>query len=181
MSITYLQSRAHGLLGGWLVEVSSDLTNPTFYWYMDGELRAITREGRYVFPVAEGESAEIEVLDDANSAPQPVFPGRIDLEWAPVTAGAAVDYYRVDEYVGAVWTERARVKHVAGAHYYTYRTRLLEDQTTHQFRIVPVGVNGNEGTAATMSFPVVRRPDPPELSMSYNPATRTVTFSDNSA
>ena len=75
------------------------------------------------------------------------------------------------------WTERARVRHRETA-YMQWMTRWLEDETSHQFRVVPVGTNGNEGTARTLTCLMVRNPTPPDVDYAYSNSTNKVTVSE---
>ena len=158
-----------------LLSWSSDLGGtPTFRIYLDGELLTETTGTTYVLTQRIGDTPVIEVRDD-DSPPAAGLPGRVRLEWTPV-AGAAE--YRVEEFVAAAWTQRARVKASdIGTH--VWFTRFLEDEATHQFRIVPVGENGNDGTPLAFSFLMVRSPDPPDVSYAYNPGPDTVTITEN--
>ena len=156
----------------WLISWSSDLENPTFYIYRDGVLISTTTETSITIIVATGETPVIEVLDEAGT-PATAFPGNVMLCWYP---REATDYYRIDESVSAVWTERAKV-YDEGQAFFIWYTRWLEDSTLHQFRIVPVGTNGNEGTATEVSQLMVRHPDPPAQNFGYSAITRKITIS----
>lgn len=130
-----------------------------------------------------GESLVIEVLDDADEEPSTGFPGRITLGWGPVEPASSIREYKVQEYVSAVWTTRKLVTE-DGSPFYRFESRYLEDDTTHQFRVIPVGVNGNDGTALSFSALMVRHPDQPiadsalDSRFTYNGAVpKTVTIS----
>lgn len=125
------------------------------------------------FTVSAGEQLVVEVLDAADERPEAAFPGRLTLGWYRVADAAK---YRIDEYIGGNWTQRASIDDT-GIGYYQWKTRFLEDSQTHQFRIVPVGNNGNDGDALAFSVLMVRHPDPPSASFSYSSATGTVTIS----
>jgi hypothetical protein len=53
---------------------------------------------------------------------------------------------------------------------FTWRSRVLEDGATHRFRVVPVGQNGNDGTEQLFTLLMVRIPDPPAVTYTYNGA-----------
>jgi len=161
----------------WLISWSGGAAGATYYVYRDGQLIATTPGSSIVLSVEPGETPIIEVFDDADTAPMESHPGRVTLAWYAST-GAAVDHYRIDEYVSSVWTARARIKD-NGDGYFLWRSRGLEDVTTHQFRVVPVGDNGNEGTADTRNVLMVRYPDSPDLSVAWDSGTNKVTFSAN--
>lgn len=156
----------------WRVEWSSDLSAPTFYVWQDGVLIATTDAGFLDFLVESDEALVVEVLDDANEQPQTAFPGRFTFQWEAVSGTKA---YRVEEYLSGVWTARHTLQHVPGQTLYSWRSRHLEDDTTHQFRVIPIGDDGNEGTALAVSRLMVRNPDPPTQSFSFNSGTGGVT------
>jgi len=156
----------------WRVTWTSDVEDPTYYVRRDGELIATTSQTAMFFFVESGESLSLEVLDDADEVAAAGYPGRITLTWGDV---AATDHYRVEEYVAAAWTLRTTVTD-DGSKYFTWNSRYLEDCTTHQFRIIPVGTNGNQGTALTLTVLMVRHPDVPDVTYSYDSGDAKVTI-----
>lgn len=158
---------------GWRVSWSSDLVSPVFYVYQDGRLVDVTTAASGTFNVPAGESLVLEVLDDPNIKPEAAFPGKLTLGWYPVPDTKA---YRIDEYLSGEWKEQKRISET-GQGFYQWKTRWLEDSQTHQFRIVPIGTNGNAGTPLTFSVLMVRHPDPPDVNFSYSADTQTVTIS----
>lgn len=154
---------------GW----SSSLTTPTFYVYQDGLLISTTQLTEQVFTVEAGESLIVEVLDSPTEAPITAFPGKLTIGWYS-SAGAAS--YRVEELILGAWTLRADITD-NGQGFFRWKTRFLEDVTVHQFRVVPVGTNGNNGTPLVFSAIMVRHPDPPEQNFIYSDVTKKVTVS----
>jgi hypothetical protein len=141
----------------WLLSWTSDLTPPvTFYVYRDGILEQRTEALQVLVVIPIGTSPVFEVLDTA-AAPAPGFPSQILLAWY---AAAATSAYRVEELLGSTWTVRETVPDDARG-YFLWKSRPLEDSQTHQFRVTPIGTNGNDGTVATFSVLMVRHPDPP--------------------
>jgi hypothetical protein len=53
---------------------------------------------------------------------------------------------------------------------------VLADGATHSFRVVPVGVNGNQGTLVSYSSLMVRYPDVPRARFAYDAGDGTVTI-----
>lgn len=156
------------------VTYTSSLSEPTYYLYQDGTLVAVTELTSWTFIVPMGESLNVEILDDPDELPQAAFPGRLTLAWE---GSDSVEYYRIDEYVSETWTERARI-YDTGVLYYSWQTRFLEDVTSHQFRIVPIGMNGNEGALKAFTVLMVRHPTPPSVSYAYDSETAKVTISE---
>jgi len=160
-------------LKSWKITFSSDLPEPIFYIYIDGILAAETEQTEYILSAEVGTSFVVEVLDDANEQPMQVFPGRLRLFWFYV---ADTKYYRIDEYVASVWVSRKRMPQQNG--YLQFESRFLEDGQTHTFRVVPVGENGNEGTAKQFQVLLVRFPDKPSVDYSYDEGTKHLTITE---
>ena len=157
----------------WRLAFSSDDSAATFYLYRDGLLVGQTELGWWDVVVPTGEYPVLVVYDDADAASGPAHPGLVRLQWYRVSG---VGHYRVDEQVSGVWTGRARL-YQDGRGYYHWTSRWLEDVTSHAFRVVAVGVDGNEATAAELAVLMVRWPDPPDVSLSYSADTGKVTIS----
>lgn len=156
---------------------TSDLVPPvTFRVIQDGRLilTSISSDGagEAIVTVGPGEQVDIQIIDNATERPRLAFPGRLTLNWMRV---AAAVYYRVDELVGAVWTERAQVPE-SGQGAYRWLSRFLEDETTHQFRVTSVGSNGNDSTTLALTCLMVRAPSVPAHVYDYNPLDGTVSI-----
>lgn len=150
---------------------TSDQMNPTYYVYVRGVLR-IQLANSIELTIADGETPVIQVLDDANTIPATFYPDHVLLQALRPTG--TYDYLRVDQYIDSEWTEIDR-QIDEGKRYPSYKTGPLADDTNHQFRFVFVGTNGNEGTAVSWSFLMVRRPDPPVASYSLDEGTGAIT------
>ncbi|QDU61230.1 hypothetical protein Pan216_20840 [Planctomycetes bacterium Pan216] len=133
--------------------------------------------GEITVTVEPGTVPFFEILDRAGQRPQPAFPGRLTLAWQAVTGATR---YRVDEYVDSEWTERQTIAST-GETSYTWVSRWLEDSASHQFRVVPLDNAGNEGSAQTFAALMVRHPDAPNVTYTYNgSATPTLTITEAS-
>jgi len=151
---------------------TSSLEDPTYYVYQGNELLATTALEFWDITVQPGVSAVVQVFD-ADETADAVFSGFAILGWASVTGG---DSYRVQEYVSAAWTTRETVQS-NGTEYYNWRTRYLEDVTTHQFRVVPVGENSEDGEPMYLDVAMVRHPDAPvAVVASFDSVTDYATF-----
>jgi hypothetical protein len=158
----------------WLLRFSSDLPNPTFYIYLNGIIVAQTQLTEFTVGVNLNENYVIEILDDSDAEPLQIFPGKVRLGWFFVSN---TEYYRVDEYVGGVWTRRKKIRENDG--YMQFESRFLEDGQTHLFRLVPVGTNGNDGTAREFSVLCVRYPDEPDVDYEYSNTTHYLSITEN--
>jgi len=160
----------------WYFAWSSTEDEPSYRVYIDGELIDTTPRAWRQVEVEAGEQIQIEVRDDA-TAPQSAYPGRVYLSWiaAEEDDGTAADKYQVDEYVDSEWTTRDTIES-HGESWFQWRSRYLEDCTTHLFRVIPVMTSGNEGTTLNFSVLMVRRPDRPTATYSYSSDTTKVTI-----
>ena len=157
----------------WLVKGHSDQPLPVaLRFYIDGlpAGERTTDDGTFEFALAVYQ--ELEVLDRSCQVPRFDVPKRLTLYWTGL-AGAL--YYRIDELIGAVWTERARLPDFGGGHF-TWLTGVLEDVTPYQFRIVPVADGELEYAAIPFAAEPVRRPDAPGGSYAYSAGTGKVTI-----
>ena len=157
----------------WRIEVASTLGDPTFYWYVDGILIDSSNQPFRTFEIGAGEQGQIEILDDPDATPSAVYPGRVLLTWHPDPANADIENWRVDEYVDGDWTERITTPATQWGQEWT--SRYLEDNSTHRFRVVPLGANSIEGVAREFSVLMVRLPDLPDVTYSYDDGTGAVT------
>lgn len=164
-----------------ILNYSSDLGgSPTFYIYQDGILIAETEATQYTITIEAGAHYQIEILDSETETPAQAFPGYATLTWDRALGTGSTYFdnaakYRIDEYVSSAWVERVTIDD-QGEGFFEWTSRFLEDQTTHQFRIVPIGANGIEGRAVTKSIAMVRRPDKPTATCTYNDPAGTVSI-----
>lgn len=157
----------------WKVTFSSDLGGtPVFSLYQNGVLITTTTATEWTFTVADLTSSIIEIFDDATS-PATYYPGRMTLAWdAPPEA---TDYYLIEQKVASVWTERARI-YDRGESYFSWNTLYLDDVTTHEFRVSPIGANGVTGQIRLFTALMVRYPDIPNVTYTYDSGTAKVTI-----
>lgn len=158
----------------WRFTAVSSLPTPTYYWRVDGARWHSGPEDTVLVPIDDG-TPTVWVSDDGWGSDDEHFPGRQTLQvFIDEDSSPAYAYLRIDEYVSGSWTERKRLT-CDGRGWYTWTSRYLEDVTVHQFRVVPVGENGNEGTPASFAALMVRHPSPPAVSHSYDENTGKVT------
>jgi len=158
----------------WKLEYSSDQEGPMFYIYLDGVLIAETRQTEYPVAINLEEISIIEILDDGDTPPMQVFPGKTRLGWFFVEG---TEYYRVDEYINDEWVERSRLPENNG--YLKWESRFLEDGQTHLFQVTAVGADGNESEAKQFAVLMVRRPDVPDVKYAHNEETGDITIEEN--
>lgn len=155
----------------WRVGWSSDPAGAVFRVFRNGRALGVTRATSMVFTSRPGSWPVIEVLDSADAPRRTAEPEAI-VQWEAV-AGAAG--YRVEQLIDAVWVGLTTVDDDGSA---TYRvtTNPLEDATEYQFRVIPLGADGNEGTPAAITVEAVRHPDPPHVGYAFDDSMKTVTI-----
>ena len=165
------QTSARRFLLAWI----SDLPDPIFRVFRDGQRFTQTRENAIEVEVTGEDLPVFDVFDDETSVPAAVFPRRMILAWYGISGAVS---YRIEEYVGGVWTQRASIVD-RGQGYFLWESRVVEDVTTHQFRIIALDANGLESAAMTKAALMVRVPDPPATAWTYvnGSLTPTVTVS----
>ena len=154
--------------------ISWTSTNPDarFFVFVDGIQRLSNSLITFIdISVQVGQNVFVQVFDSENDIARAGFPNRFTLGWFRVPATAQ---YRVEEFVSAVWIVRARINDL-GEGFFQFISGPLADDTVHQFRVIPVGTNGNDGTALTFSTRMIRIPDPPSVVHTYN-GSGTPTF-----
>lgn len=154
----------------WRVRWTSDAPDGVlFRVFVNGRLYDATRTNESLIVGDEAAGAVVEVLDDNDALPALGFSGQVRLEWDAVP-GAAEYVVEVDD---GGWTTIGRIRQ-EGQTRLRFSTDVLADGLEHDFRVTPIGVNGNAGDAALLTVEVVRHPDPPNASYTGN-AGRTVT------
>lgn len=135
-----------------------------YYVYLDGVLAATVSRLWYQFTLATGEQVQIEVCDSSSDVPATAYPGNALITWQ---RDSEASYYIVQQYVDSAWTT-VRTVQDTGVPYYQYRSAFLDDCTTHQFRVVPVDANEIQGTPKEFTFLMVRYPDAPSATYTYD-------------
>ncbi|HEX4793719.1 MAG TPA: hypothetical protein VH370_08010 [Humisphaera sp.] len=150
---------------------ASDLSGATFYVYRDGQLLRTTTANHFSCRIDPDTAPVFEVFDDPSTAPA-ALPRSLLLFWY---RSDATDYYRIDQYDGSAWNFVTRIPD-DGRSTYLWTSPNQPDGQVAQFRIVPVGTNGNEGTPTTIARLIVAHPLPPQVSYSYDAGTGKVTI-----
>jgi len=166
------------------VTVTSYLRGDVYYfWYIDGAFLTRTRNNKYTFFVKEGDQFRVSVLDsndfdfDAIANAPKGYPSRRTIFWTRCTDSDILKYNLEQNKDGAGWTDIGTVNDIPGQWSYTFVTERLTDLSTYQFRIIPVDVAGNEGTALTLdSEKIVRTPDAPDYTVTFSAVTDKVTY-----
>jgi hypothetical protein len=156
----------------WTLSWVSNLINPTFYIYQNGILQAVTPSKTGTFRVTTGAQLLIEVLDDPNQKPSLVYSGVVFIGWYQVPSAAA---YTIEKWSGGAWANVDTVPDI-GAWWLSWTSPYLPDSQPYQFRVTPIGANGNPGTPQIFTGFMVRVPDAPGNTFTLNPdSTVTIT------
>jgi hypothetical protein len=146
----------------WRFTFTSDLPDPIFYIYVNGEYVTQTRETFYDVTIGINQQVQFDVLDVVDDLPDEYFPGAVTLRWDGTPDATS---FRIEQYVGSEWI----AKHVVIAddsRIFHYESELLDDSEVHQFRIVPVDDQGRDGTILEFEAEMCRYPDEPSQAMS---------------
>lgn len=100
--------------------------------------------------------------------------------WWVRSLASDVAEYRVEQQKdGGAWTVVATVPAIAGRWTYQQITDQLVDLASYAWRVVPVDTAGTDGTPIVIPAErVVRTPDAPDFTVSYDAGTQRVTFSE---
>lgn len=145
---------------------------PNYEVFLNGEFFARIAGTEIDIPVPPGGEAVVEVIDCPDAVPQPAFNSSFHIGWFLASDSAK---YRIEENVSGQWVVRRRFENLGEA-YRLWQSRILEDVSTHQFRLIGVGADGNE-TTLSLSALMVRHPDTPSVSYAYDGGTNKVTVS----
>lgn len=161
--------------GAWRLVWASDET--VFRIYRDGLLIGTTRGRTFHVAAPAGEFPVFEVLDDAEGEPQRAYPGRLILGWyARMDESPAAESYLVQERINDEWVTRQTVRNDGRTAFHRFTTRVLEDAQEHTFRIVPIAASQNAGMPLEFVTLLVRVPDPPQATFTYDANDGTVTI-----
>jgi hypothetical protein len=157
----------------WLFTFSSDLGGtPTFYIYIDGVLNETTTATTKLVQIQYDREFQIEILDDVNAVPAEAYPDFARISWEPVANAAK---YRIDQWDGvSAWDELAVILDT-NQNTFVYDTQKIDDVTDYTFRIVPLNSADIEGSPREFNLFMVRRPDRPNVTYTYDNGTAKIT------
>ena len=166
------------------------LSAQAFHWYQDGTYIGSTSVPYRGFRLEAGEQSRIDVIPSSN----PAFDPEIQAPTLEPSPRRVIELFRsldtdVGEYYlqqasssnGVFWSDFITVRIIAhDSVRWSYRatTEILDDLTHYQWRIASVDDAGNEGTIGTSIGPeeLVRRPDAPDFTVTFDEGTAKVTF-----
>lgn len=162
----------------WTSDQTISSSNP-YRVYIDGVKVSVQTANTFSLVVQPGVPAPIlEVLDRVEAVPQPAFPGYLVLGWNTDPDAVAYKVAYLSAFSG--WLEYATIEVDLNKDFQSYSTPLLDDETDASWRITPIDAAGNEGaSAAVFSALIVRHPDVPNVSFTYDGSgPKTVTIDE---
>ena len=188
--ISDIQAPQNGPVAAVIVTANIPGAVHRYHWYADGNYVGPTVEPRWGEPVELGARVEVVCIPtrypdfDAQANEPRSYPAAQTIEWNSPEGDSEVDFYRIDHATGESepsendWSEIGRRPRTA-VWAYLFTTATLADLTWHWLRVVPVGLNGNDGTAlvVTPKTQHVRRPDSPDLATAFDDGTQKLTWS----
>lgn len=151
----------------WKITAISDLSTPTYYWWLDGALVFTTSLN---FIEIDGEY-NVQVFDSPTDAPEPIHPGRVSLFWERSDGALS---YRIDQYVDGEWISVSDIRD-GGGWYFAWQSPSLDDGQDYQFRIVPVGEQA-EGIGRDFVFRMIRQPAVVQATATLDTETGVLSF-----
>lgn len=166
------------------VTVSSDLGGTVyFHWYLDGSWLGGGTETERTIAMQTGDEGRLEVQDTTDEDYDPItnapagYPARRTIWWVR-SADSDVERYLVEQQKdGGAWSTIGTVPHVDGQWSYQFLSPRLTDLSSYAWRVTPYDAALNAGTAVTLdTVKVVRTPDAPAFTATFNAGPTTVTL-----
>lgn len=166
------------------VTAVSNLSAPIYYfWYRDGQFQDYTTSPTHAFGIDGTAIARIDVIDSNDpafdgpaNAPQS-YPATRTITWVR-SLDAGIGSYIIQQSINSGgYTTIATVPDEKGRWLYSFETLPLLDLTQYSFQIVAIDQNGIAGSTVTLPNElVVRKPDAPNFSATFDAGTTKVTF-----
>ena len=112
----------------------------------------------------DDEPPPLEFVDYGGTPDSKTYSPRGILQW---WGEATADYYAVEQYVDAAWTERTQIPE-DGQGYYQYHTAPQTDGSTAQYRVTPYDSEGYAGEPLAFTVSIVCYPAPPVINVTYD-------------
>lgn len=184
MAITDIQQQPLGTVI--VITATSDLTGTVYYhWYLDGSYVGVTTDGSRSFSSAVGGQARVEVIDTTDAGFDPIanapdgYPSRYTVHWARSSDTTAALYRVEQRQDGGSWESIGSVDHDPDRWSYSLLTGVLVDLSVYEWRVVAVDAAGNDGSIVSIGpLNVARSPDAPDFTVSFDPGTTRVTFTE---
>ncbi len=169
-----------------IVTATSDLSGTIFFhWYMDGAFIATTEIASYSFYLLDDEQVRIEVIDTNDVDFDPIanapagFPARRSIVWQP-SLEDEVRSYDIQQKLGAGDYETiGLIPHRPGTWRYRLLTPRLTDFGSYTWQVIALDAAGEIlGAEELDAEQIIRTPDAPDFTVSFDEGTTKVTFTE---
>ena len=126
-------------------------------------------------PVVEVYDQEAVTGDVVPSCLSEQFKPYAVLQWRSIAPN--IDYFLIEQFVSAAWTEVKKLRGDSTTGYYQYETDTLADDTTHQFRISTYDTQGYVSSVVPIDITMKRIPDTPSIDTAYSSGSGDITIS----
>lgn len=183
--MTITAKRFEKLIHTSVVTVESDLSDPWFYWFVNGRFAGKTRSPSYsVYASTTHPIVQVYDSTDGDVAPDSITPAHHAsvrrISFLGSTNADVARYIVQYRKSGGSWVTFATVyapDQGATARPFTVVSPELDEDSTYDFQVIAIDSAGNEASALQLYEElIVRRPDSVNWSAEYNTSTNRVTF-----
>jgi len=152
----------------WRVSFASDLPDPLYRVYIDGELISETSINRHDVSVGDGDTVTVEIRDD-DAPPGYAKPSRVAVEWDGVPEGRT---YKIE--ADGVPVGLLEHRSVGERHRVVSPPFGSAEQVT--VSVFPLGDDGNKGETASTEVAAAQHPAQPDVLTRYDEDTQSLTI-----
>ena len=169
-----------------LVTATSDLSGTIFYhWYIDGAFIATTEIASYAFYLLDDEQVRIDVIDTNDSTFDPIanapagYPARRSIVWQPSLEDTVRTYDVQQEKDKDGYETIGLIPHRPGTWRYRLLSPRLIDLEDYTWKVDALDAAGEIlGTEELNAETIVRTPDAPDFTVSFDEGTTKVAFTE---
>lgn len=159
-----------------------------YYWYVDGIYVGVTSSSTgsssRTFAFTRGQQSRVVCLTSNSAAfdfianAPTAYPSRRNLVFTRSLDTSVVRYLIEQQAGGGAWVSLGTMQNDPRLWLYQFLTPPLLDLTSYAWRVTPFNAAGQPGSIITLAAElIVRTPDAPDFSFTFNPGATTVTFS----
>lgn len=155
-----------------------------YHWWVDGDYGGRSASNTFGVHSPAASVARLYIIETLDPDFDPVagapdmFGPRKMIRWLRAVDLAAHSYRVEQSRAGAGWVEIGSVFAAGRAAWeFALKTPRLDDLVSYAWRVIPVTFAGNDGnTLAFAAETIVRTPDAPDWTVTWDPDTERVTF-----
>lgn len=156
-----------------IIAYSSDLDNPTFYVWQDGELIYGTPRESLVLTLQEDQTNLVSIFDSPDDRPLPTQKSDGLVRFS---ADDTSEAYRVYIKDGVTLTLQQEIRAGTVKQSHSYRTGRIDDDDGVTFQVTSIK-DSLESVPAVLPVSVIRIPDAPLVSAAFDDTTKKLTYS----